>query len=612
MFHHNRIHTIVLSMLLFLPVIACSEDVNLDKIVVTPSKMSQISNDSSQTVDVIGSKEIELQGTEQLSDVLTDITSANISNYGGPGGTQHLRMRGSTSAQVLIMVDGLPINNPRDGEADLSTIPVDNIDRIEVVHGPASSAYGSSAMGGAVNIITKNPPGEGKKIEAITKFGTYRTYLEQISAGGRLGPLGCIITAGYESSAGFRTNTEFNSKNANAKFNYDLNSWNSLKLNSSFFKSKAGTPGPITSPDPDDKQTTLNNTTDIKWDFNPDQTTSISSRFYNIYDRLQFNENETESFFDTAGIATHTTKVTGGEIQLNKKFASIYEAVLGVNYVSNTNNSTSSGKHKYSVNAGYIENKLNLLEQLTLNLNGRVDDYSNFGTQFNPSAGIVYKINELNRLRGSIGRSFRAPTFNDLYWPDEGWAKGNPNLKPEKGITYEIGYDTDINKYISGGITYYRNVYSNLINWAEVSDVWTPLNVDSAIIDGIELENTLSFTDNFSINAKYTFLHALDKKTHKFLIYQPENKIDCALKYKFPHNLLVEIKGQFTGTRYADTQNSSKVKSFYTMGINVSKKIGNNFTYLLSINNMLNKKYQVMQDYPMPGFSITGGIKAEF
>lgn len=599
--------------LLLIPLSACAEDIDLEKIVITPSRIEEDYSDISRDVEVVTSAQIVNEGSKNLAQALTNLTSVNVSDYGGPGGLKTIRMRGLTAAQVLVMIDGRPVNSPRDGEIDLSTIPLDNIARIEVLHGPASSIYGSQAMGGVVNIITKSPPKEKQKTEVYSSFGTFRTYTERMSQGAKIGKLGYLISGEYQSSEGFRANSMFNQKGFNAKFDYELNSSNNFIVNSGFNKSRSGTPGQASNPDLDDKQVWLKNFIDFTWRFKPNVTTGLLTRVYNNYDRLEFIENTAGSIYDTADSkAVHTTTVRGYDFQLDKQLCDIYQAVAGFNYVTNINNSTSTAKHKYTVRAGYLENIFDLFDRLNINVGIRFDDYSNFGSELNPSFSAAYAFTKNNKLHGLISRSFRAPTFNDLYWPDEGWAKGNPDLSPEKGMTYELGFDTQINKNILCSITYYRNKFKNLINWAENNGIWQPMNVNSALIDGIEFGSKIFTVCNMQFDLNYTFLMARDKDTHKYLVYQPRNKVDAALKYKDAKGLEVSFKGQYTDKRFFDTTNTSTVKKFFVFGLSVSKKINDMLTFYTSIDNIFNRKYQVLQDYPMPGFSITGGMKADF
>ncbi|MDD5166887.1 MAG: TonB-dependent receptor [Candidatus Omnitrophica bacterium] len=594
-----------------------AEDIALDRIVVTPSRIEETSGNVSRKINVITSDDIESSQAEDLPQAIDNITSVDINSYGGLGSTKNLSIRGSSAAQALVMVDGRPINNPRDGNVELSNIPLDNIDRVEVMYGPASSLYGSAAMGGTVNIITKRPPKKGQKTEAYSAFGTYRTYTERLNQGAKIGKFGYLISGGYQSSEGFRANSAFNAKDCNLKFEYGPNDNNNLSLNSGFYTSKVGTPYKITTPDLDDKQKNLKKFFDFNWQFKPAEAIEIATKIYENDDRLEFIENSPTYTKDI-----HATKARGLNTQYSQRFNNYYQLICGFNYVTNLNNSTASAKHKYIVRAGYLENKFNFFERLEMDIGGRFDDYSNFGSEFSPSFSLLYKFNEDLKLHGMLSRSFRAPTFNDLYWPrtDYYWngfwvgaEEGNSNLRPEKGIAGEIGTEVKINKYILSNLTYYRSKYTDLISWGEEASVWRPTNISSALIEGIEFENKIFLPFNIEFNMGYTFLKAKDIDTHEYLIYRPKNKVDCSLKYKNPKaGFTFELKGQFVGTRYHDPENAIKVKQYFLIGLNASKKIGENFTYTMSIDNLLNKKYQSVRDFSMPKFSITSGIKAEF
>lgn len=587
---------------------ARAEDIDLDKIVVTPSRIEESSGDVGRTMDVVTSGEMEREGAQNLADVLTDLTSVAITNYGGPGANKNIRMRGSTAAQVLVMIDGRPVNSPRDGQVDLSTIPLESVHQVEVVHGPGSGIYGSSAMGGIVNVITKRPPQAGQKTEAYSSFGTARTYVERLTHGARIAGFGYLVSGGYQSSAGFRPNSTLNAEDCNLKFDYKINSQNIVGLNSGFYKSKLGTPGPTYFFDPDDKQDELKRFFDLSWDFNPDEQTGVAARAYQNYDRLEFIENSTAYTKDI-----HTTVVRGLNLQLDKQLCGIYRLVAGFDHTKNMNDSTATAKHEYAVNAGYLQNHFTFFDKLKINFGARIDDYSNFGTQFNPNLDFLYTFSEYIKLHGLVSRSFRAPTFNDLYWPFDGWSEGNPDLRPEKGVTGEAGLEIKINRFITSGLTYYHSDYSQLIQWSDDgSGVWRPQNVSSAIIDGVESENKFYLTDNLEFGLNYTFLRAIDGKSKKYLVYQPRHKFDASLEYNDHQGLAVELTGQFTGLRFDDANNTTKVKSFFTLGLNVTKRFKSGITCFAYIENMLNRKYEVNQGFPMPGFSFTGGLKAEF
>ncbi|MDD5439689.1 MAG: TonB-dependent receptor [Candidatus Omnitrophica bacterium] len=595
--------------------LACwAENIDLKEVVVTASRIEEDRWNSTRKVEVVSDEDLASSPSQDLAQALTNLTSVDISDYGGPAGTKNLRMRGSNAAQVLVMVDGRPVNSPRDGTVDLSAYALDNVGRIEVMYGPASSLYGSQGMGGAVNIITKEPPLKGQTTELTTSLGSYKTYLERLSQGGRAGKFGYIINTQYDTSDGFRENSWVDAKDINGKCEYEPDDANKLAVNMGYYTNWKGAPGTLSNPDDDDRQKTVKDFVDATWDYRPRDSTGVQVRIYSDYDRLEFNENNAETFFETANKKdVQTTTARGANLQCNTRFSEYAQVVMGYNYVYNLNDSTSSAKHHYTVNAGYIQGQVDMFERLKVSAGCRLDHYSNFGTEWSPSFNCGYNLDDNNRLLASVSHSFRAPTFNDLYWPDEGWAKGNPNLKPERGITVEAGYETRVTEYLRARVTYFRNDFTDLINWEpDTNDVWQPQNIDSAVINGLEVEGTLDMSRHFEFILGYTLLKALDEATNKYLIYQPANKIDFAVKVKELDGFAVSFKGQLCDKRFYDAANDVKVKNFFVFGLDVTKDFKPNIRYFFSMNNLFDRDYQVLRDYPMPGFEMNGGIRVSF
>jgi len=586
--------------------------VNLEKIVVTASRTPQHPEEVTRSVDVVTEQDIADSEAQDLSELLTNLTSVNISSYGGPGAVKTIRMRGSNATQVLLLMDGRPLNSPRSGEVDLSTIPLGNIERIEIVHGSGSSLYGQGAMGGVINIITKNPPLKGQKVGLSTEYGTFNTTMERFHYGTMAGDLGALITGEYGYSGGFRENSAYETKNGTAKVTYRINDNHHLVFSSALVNQLTGTPGYITSPDTDDKQKTVQSFYDLTWAFEPSKDASLSLKVYQTNDQLAFMENTT-----TFSKSVHTTKSIGADLQGNYRFFENLLGVAGFNYVINTNDSTETAKHKYNLKAGFLEMQWDAIKNLHIDAGIRVDDYSNFGSEASPSLSCTYQLNDKLTLRSAVSRSFRAPTFNELYWPEDPYTKGNPSLRPETGLSGEIGADIKWIGRLTTGLTFYRTQYKDLINWAPIDPLdpwsqWTVANVDRALIYGLECQNIVDLTDNLSFGLNYSFQIAKDSNTDKDLIYQPRHKVDQMLTWQDHKGFMCELTGQWTGLRYSDTANTAKVKGFFVLGLHLSKTIGKHATYFMCIDNMLAKKYEVISGYPQPGFTFSNGIKLEF
>ncbi len=612
----NRLLCVFISLLFMGCNSVFAGEVELEKIVVTASRMLQQDSSVNQKVDVVEDSLIESRQANNLAKAIESLTPVQVINYGGLGASKSVRMRGASPSQVLVMVDGRPINNARDGQAELNSIQLDNIGRIELLRGAASSLYGSSAMGGVINLISRPVPKKGFHSEIHSGFGTFRRYSERLLHEGRPIPqIGYSINYSYNHSQGHRSNSDFEANNFNAKISCEPTDQNRFEFLGGAYKDEAGTPGPASFPDEDDRQKSRKNYYDIIWEFDTDEKTQVKLRTYQNYDRLEFIENTPGDLWSTPFAKDiHATRQRGLDFTASRAFCENFSAVGGFNYVDNKNDSTTSAKHKYIVKSWYFTGKLKPLPGLDLDFGSRVDDYSNFGSQVSPNIGIGCDLRKGLKFYALTSRSFRAPTFNDLYWPDEGWAKGNPSLKPEKGINGEAGFRLDLDKHIRANLCYFRSRYSQLINWVPDASgwVWSPTNIGKALIDGIESDLSVMLTEDVGLSFGYTYVRAKDSDTRKFLIYQPKHKAKFGLKHSDIYGFSVELKGEFTGKAFHDSQNATFIERYYLLGFNIDRKINQHAHFYLSVDNLLNKKYAIVQDYPMPGFSVNACLKLEF
>ncbi len=581
-----------------------AEDISLEKIVVTPSRNEASYKTVSQKVDVITAKEIETAAASNPSEALEQISSVNIKDYGGPGAKKIINIRGSTEKQVLVMMDGRPLTNAHSGDIDLSTIPVENIEKIEVVHGPASGLYGSSAMGGVVNIITKNPPRKGFKTTLYSGFGTFRTYTERLTHGGNLNKFGYLLTGDYKTSEGFRGHSESSAKDASIKMSYEFSDDNRLAFNSGFSRTDTESPGPKTNNTLDDYQKWLKSFLDLTWKTKIWDKLGIILKTYENHDRLEFTSRPIPLIR-----SVHVTKTRGQDLQFDYQFAKFYKFLFGFNYAGNFDDSSVTGKHKYNVRSGFLQNQLELFNRLHVDFGGRIDDYSNFGTEVTPNIGLTYEIDEKTRIRILHGRSFRAPTFSDLYW-DETSYKGNPNLRPERGKSYEFGIEREFLDKLTLDLTYFRNDFKNLIKWQLGGDsVWRPQNINKANIQGLEFNGKLALNKNFDVNLEYTYQRPMNRVLHKDLPDQPRYKVNTTFGYHDNNGLRLCLKWEFTDRKFSNETNTLYVKRHFLLGLDASKKLNQRTTLFVSIDNLTNRTYEVVSGYPMPGFSIDAGLK---
>lgn len=587
----------------------CEEPVNieLEKIVVTPLGIEQPYAQTSRSMDVIRFKETDSSYSQLVSEPLDRLTSSSIINYGSLGALKSIRIRGSTAEQVLVLMDSRPINDPRSGQPELHQIPIESIERIEVIKGPASAIYGSSAIGGVVNIITKKPS-KKPKVAIESKFGTFKTVRESFSHSATIDNFGYYFNYAYDSSLGHRDNSQYRAHNSISKFDYRISENNRLFFNAGYFEDEAGTPGDIARPDLNDFQFNFKNYLDLGWSSQIFEGANINLRGYQNTDRLEFLESH-----DPFNKNSAKSKVRGLVFQYDQELFNFYKIIVGFDGKDNKVNSSTVGKHRYVVRSPFLQNEISIGEDLNLNFGARWDDYSNFGKESTPSAGLTYKITDGAKLRANYSKGFRAPTFNDLYWPSDGFTEGNPTLRPEKGWSWEGGFDIEYVNGLEINATYFTNKLKDLINWAPGTDlVWRPSNVDSARIDGTEFKTSLPLLKGLSANLGYTYLNAIDINRDRYLTYRAKHKFDFGLTYEFNSKFNTRFYGQSLGRRYIDTSNSNLLQEDLIAYLDASYKINNNLTTTLSIDNIFNKVYSRVYGYPMPGFAITGGVKAEF
>ena len=587
-------------------------NIDLEKIIITPSKIEQGYKYSTQNISIVGKEDIEASAVTEVTEILDLLPSVDILEYGSAGSTKTVHTRGASSSQVLTLIDGRPVNTPRDGVTDFNQIPISNIERIEVLRGPASSMYGANAVGGVINIITKS--GEKKaRTEMMNKFGSFNTKFSSFSHGRKIDEIDYFISHDYLASHGHRDNADYLSNNVNWKFGYDLNPENHMGLSAGYYNSEAGTPGLLSNTDLDDRQENFKKYIDFTYNGKMFEGQDIVLKLFQNSDRLEFIET-----FDPLDKDTHHTKIYGLDTQISQTFFDIFRTALGCSYQEHNLNSSTSSKHTYNARAFNFETEVDILDKSTLKFGARWDDYSNFGDKISPSASFNFWLFDKIKAHALAAKSFRAPTFNDLYWPREDWGiwggvEGNSSLGPEKAESYEIGISGYFLEKIKTDITLFRTNFEDLIEWT-VDDAWwwRPQNTSSAVTKGLELETEVVLKDNLKANFNYTYLESKNKNTRKWLIYRPRHLYKLRLtfspfpKYELGANAIFKTK------RFANAANTSILDHYFIVNSNLSYKINDSVSVLLEAKNIFDKYYEEERDYSMPGRAFYTGIKLGF
>ena len=225
----------------------------------------------------------------------------------------------------------------------------------------------------------------------------------------------------------------------------------------------------------------------------------------------------------------------------------------------------------------------------------------------------------MTKLRLFYGHSYRVPTFSDLYWPHIVYSafyeeQGNLNLKPERGKSYEFNAERKVLDNLQLKLGYFRNDVNDLIKWDTDSTgvLWQPQNITSATIQGVEFGSNFIINDCLDFGLTYTYERPINNKLHKLLTYQPEYKLNSGLKFHNYRGLNIRLKWDFVNRNFTNEANTTFLKRYFTVGLELSKKLNKYATFFAKMDNMSNTRYQSRNGYPMPGFSVDGGFKLEF
>lgn len=577
--------------------------VELEKILVsTPYKSETAYGQIGRSITYISRDEIEKSKARNLSDILDGLVSTYLRDYGALGASKTISIRGSSSSQVLVLLNGRPLNNPRSGEVDFSTFPLDLVDHIEILRGPASSIYGANALGGVINIISRRKPSKSQ-FSMSTQYGTYQTFINEIHFAQNYGNWDFSFTSNHSNSWGHRRNSYFESNNFYLNLGYRYND-GEIELLSNYYADNQGLPGLITSPDDDDRQMVERRIIDLNGKHELNEVLKLNYKFYRHYDRLDFIE--TPSPLDKT---VHKTEWYGTDISLDFDL-DLFSLIMGYNYQYNTNNSTQTGKNAYRQNSLYFLLRRKFGDKLEMDLGARYDDYSIFGSEFNPSLGATLN-SGFGKIYTYLARSYRVPTFNDLYWPEGTWTAGNPELKPEEGISWEVGWEGAIWE-TNLKLSYFQSKMKDLINWAaDSSGVWRPSNVDRAKIQGIEFYWEKDLFETISASFGYTYLRARDTRRKEYLIYRPNHKLDFSISFSY-QKFNFRLENQYLSQRFTNTSNTDRLSDYFISNLSGSYSLNSSWELFFKIYNLFNRQYARIKDYPLPGFTLLSGMKVFF
>jgi outer membrane cobalamin receptor len=318
----------------------------------------------------------------------------------------------------------------------------------------------------------------------------------------------------------------------------------------------------------------------------------------------------------------HKVHSFGVDLSQEVLYFNFFSIVYGLNFIYDYSDSTETG-YKDRISGGvFIESPLYLAPLFTLTPVIRYDYYSDFPNNFNFKLGGVYNISDTTSFKTSIARSYRAPTFNDLYWPyiPADWTEGNPDLKPETAYSADAGI-TGIYDRVRYDIYMFTRYMTDEIDWAPgIDSVWRPQNIGQTFYPGIEAGGRVNLVSNLWLTGGYTFIYSFVFKDrtrdykfsdNKRVPHVPVHTVDAGIEWHGVKNT-AGLNAQAESKRYTDFANTESTDGYIVLNAHYERNLSDNLTLLLTVNNLLNTTYQTQDGYIMPPFFIMAGFEAEF
>jgi len=579
-----------------------NDTIKLEDIIVTGSKIETSRKLIPISVSQITEQNIKNSGQMNILPAMNQfapgifVTERNLLGFGvSTGGSGSISIRGvsgSPNTEVLVLIDGHPQYQGIFGHPLPDAYVASDVEKVEIIRGPASILYGSNAMAGVINIITKKQHNQGFKVNLGASYGSYNTQKYYSTIGYKKNRLSVFASVNHDHTDGIRQNTDFTITNGFTKVGYEINDHFSLYADFSVAKFNANDNGPEFKP-------AL---------FSIDITRGKTS--LSLENKFEKSEGSFKAYhnFGTHDLSDgwYSTDRNSG-LMLYQTFKLLKNNALTIGsdlkqYGGQGNSGMAKDKLK-TVNelAFYTYIQQTILHKLTLSAGFRLENNSNYGNELIPLAGISYNPTMNTTFKSSVSKGFRSPTIMELYL-----FAPNPDLKPEEMINYEISWlQTFLDYRLSIELTVYKSKGDNLIQVAGQYPNVKRENIGTFANQGIEFSTKFQITKNFYAHANYSYLDL-----EKPVIAAPQQQINLSANYTYKIwslNVATQhIEKLYTSIKPQITENYTLLNARLTV------KPLKNFEIFVTGNNLLNQKYEINYGYEMPGIYYNVGLNVQF
>jgi vitamin B12 transporter len=626
----------LLTLLFSAKMVSAQQDTTtLDEVVVTANKMAQKQSTTGKVVTVITKSDLEKLGNKNLATLLQEQVGVTVNgSSNNAGSVQTIFTRGASGGRTLVLLDGIPVNDPSfiNNDLDLNLFATNSIERIEICRGAQSTLYGSDAIAGVINIITTSKDiSRPLQINASTLLGSFGTQKNNLQIAGKKNKWSYSGRLAHTNSKGFSAAIDTTGKNnfdadlykglaLHGQINYAATEHFSVKAFSMYNKYKAGVDAGVFR---DDRDFTIQNSsllvgTGFVYKKNNFQITGTYQ--HNTLDRHFLNDSthKTSNWFEKNDYAAASDYA---EIYTSVKLSDRLTALMGLDYRKgsyNQNYLSVSGWGPYNFNdpTRFAEQSAlygsllytSLDKKLTFELGGRANKHSVYGNNQTFTLNPSFAISANTRLFASVSSGFKAPSLYQI--------SINDKLDPEKATSYEAGFSYQ-NKTLQTRLVYFNRQTANGIDYNYIN--YQYFNYVKQAVNGIEFEIRKSFTQQISAFANYTFLAGKettqnritnkDTITYDYLLRRPAHQLNMGISAQVNSKLRLEITGRYVSKRYDVVGYAAPdmlLKSYATLAANAGYQLNKHWRFTADIQNFTNTKY-----YEVYGFT-TMPLNASF
>ncbi len=590
----------------------------LDNVVVTGTRNVTDIRHLPMTISVVNRDKLTENQRVNVLPTLSEqvpglfVTARSMMGYAvsdGAAGGISLRGLGSGAGRMMVLIDGHPQYQGIFGHSISDSYQTMMADRVEVLRGPASMLYGSNAMGGVVNIVTRSMREDGVKTDINLGAGSYGTFQGEFTNRIRSGKFYSVIAGQYGRSDNNRPNMGFEQYGGYAKLGYDFSPhWTAYAdVNVTHFNSSY--PGSTYEPLLGARQWITRGVASAVVENHYGRTSGAVSVYHNfgrhkINDGYAPGEQPQENYFLSNDALTgfsiyqSATFFTGNRITVGLDYQHIYGKAWN-RVIATGEDLDPIGHHHENEIAGYVDFRQDLFRWLTVDAGVRVDHHSQTGTEWVPQGGLVFRMVKDGELKAMVSKGFRNPTIREMYL----WRPANADLRPERMMNYELSWKQ---RLCGGAFSYGINLFyingDNIIQTAMVDN--RPMNVNTGAIEnsGVEAEFAWKANRYLSLNGNYSFLHM-----HNKVLAAPEYKAYLGADYRRGRWMLAGGL-QYIDGLYTQVDPTEIQENFLLLNVTAAYKALPWLNIWAKGENLLAQKYEINYGYPMPKATFMGGV----